>query len=380
MKIGFHKPLKSYAEKASRIEKGIARRMSKDFMQLGDSEIAAQSTPRGHVLLVSPLTFSYHLSISATLRAMGYAVTWWDERASSATWYKLALRLLPAMTVRWSERSFLKRLHQLDPASITHVLVIKGEGLSRRVVLRMRETLASASMGLYLWDGVENVKGVSKISTAFDSVATFDPVDAKTFGWSYRPLFGRNILANKDVDALTVFDWCFIGTIHSDRHLVIDKLRQRCGPLSKNFVFGYFQSPMMLFMRRLLDWTLWLTPKGTLSTKSMSAADVAQIVECSKAVLDVEHLNQRGFTMRTIETLLAGKKLVTTNKHILGSDLYHPSRVCVIHRNNPEIPTEFLDLPYLPFPDSLRNYYSCEGWAIELLSLQEAANHDLRDC
>ena len=349
-------------------------------MQLGDSEIAAQSTPRGHVLLVSPLTFSYHLSISATLRSMGYAVTWWDERASSATWYKLALRLFPAMTVQWSERSFLKRLHQLDPTSVSHVLVIKGEGLSRRVALKMRETLISASMGLYLWDGVENVKGVSKILTAFDSVATFDPVDAKTFGWTYRPLFGRNISANKDIAAPMQFDWCFIGTIHSDRHRVIHRLRQRCGPLSKNFVFGYFQSPVMLFIRRLLDWTMWLAPKGTLSTKPMPAADVAQVVECSRAVLDVEHPRQRGFTMRTIETLLAGKKLVTTNKHILDSDLYDPSRVCVINRTNPEIPVELLDQPYLPVPDSLRSHYSCEGWAAELLSLQDIAKHDRPNC
>lgn len=348
-------------------------------MKSVDSELATQSTPRGHVLLVSPLTFSYHLSISATLRSMGYAVTWWDERASSATWYKLALRLFPAMTVRWSERSFLKRLQLLDPTSVSHVLVIKGEGLSRRVALKMRETLASASMGLYLWDGVDNVKGVSKILTVFDSVATFDPVDAKTFGWTYRPLFGRNISANKgiDVTAPMQFDWCFIGTIHSDRHRVISRLRQRCGPLSKNFVFGYFQSPVMLFIRRLLDWTLWLAPKGSLSTKAMSATEVTQIVNQSKIVLDVEHPRQRGFTMRTIETFLAEKKLATTNKYILGSNLYHPSRVCVISRVGPEIPVDFFDLPYLTVPESLRNYYSCESWVAELLELQDMAKNHL---
>lgn len=344
-------------------------------MQLGDTEMAVQSPPRGHVLLVSPLTFSYHLSISETLRSMGYAVTWWDERASSATWYKLALRLFPAMTARWSERSFLTRLHQLDPTSVSHVLVIKGEGLSRRVVLKMRETLASASMGLYLWDGVENVKGVSNILAAFDSVATFDPVDAKTFGWAYRPLFGRNISANKDTTPQVQFDWCFIGTIHSDRHRVIHRLRQRYGQQARSFVFGYFQSPLMLFMRRLVDWTLWLAPKGTLSTEPMPAAEVAQNVERSRAVLDVEHPRQRGFTMRTIETLLAEKKLVTTNKYILTSNLYHPSRVYVINRTGPEIPAEFLDQSYLAVPDSLRNYYSCEGWVSELLELQDVAKN-----
>ena len=304
---------------------------------------------------------------------MGYAVTCWDERASNATWYKLALRLLPAMTVRWSERSYRDRLHQLDPNEFTHVLVIKGEGLSKRVLLEIRETLASASMGLYLWDGVENVKGVSKILTAFDSVATFDPVDAKTFGWTYRPLFGRNISANSGTAAQVHYDWCFIGTIHSDRHRVIHRLRKHYDKQAKSFVFGYFQSPLILFMRRLLDWTLWFAPKGTLSTKPMSAEVVAQMVECSQSVLDVEHPRQRGYTMRTIETLLMEKKLVTTNKFITACNLYHPSRVRVIDRTKPEITVDFLDQHYLPIPDSFRNYYSCEGWAAELLELQDVA-------
>lgn len=309
---------------------------------------------------------------------MGYAVTWWDERASSATWYKLALRLFPSITVRWSERSFLERLRQLDPTSITHVLVVKGEGLSRRVAFEMRDTLAAASMGLYLWDGVENVKGVSSILSAFDSVATFDPVDAKTFGWTYRPLFGRNISAHEEIASPSQFEWCFIGTIHSDRHRVIHRLRQRYGQQARSFVFGYFQSPLMLFVRRLGDWTLWLAPKGTLSTKPMPAAEVARIVERSRAVLDVEHPRQRGFTMRTIETLLVEKKLVTTNKYILTSNLFHPSRVVVINRTEPVIPAGFLDLPYLPVPDSLRNYYSCEGWVSELLALQDSAKNSIK--
>lgn len=342
-------------------------------MQRNENTSGSSVTRLGHVLLVSPLTFSYHISISECLSSMGYAVTWWDDRASSATWYKLALRLFPAWTVRWSERSFLKRLSQLDAASISHVLVIKGEGLSLRVVLNIREALSSASMGLYLWDGVENVKSVSNILPAFDSVATFDPMDAKTFGWTYRPLFSRDISVGNGMPAATLFDWCFIGTFHSDRHRVIHRLRQSGGPHVRNFVFIYFQSPLILLMRRLTDWTLWLAPTGTLLTKSMPAAVVAQKVASSSAVLDVEHPRQRGFTMRTIETLLAGKKLVTTNKHILTSNLYHPSRVHLISRTQPEIPAGFLEQPFVSIPDPLRSYYSCNGWVSALLELQDAA-------
>jgi hypothetical protein len=347
-------------------------------MPLNDNLESIPRISRGHVLLVSPLTFSYHLTIANTLRSLGYAVTWWDDRASTATWYKLALRIFPKSTSRWFERTFLDKLDQLDPNLITHVLVIKGEGLSLRVATKIRQTLASASMGLYLWDGVDNVKGVFNILPVFDSVATFDPVDAETFGWIYRPLFGRTISPSKGFAAPDEFDWCFIGTIHSDRHRVIHRLRQRGGEHAKTFVFAYFQSPLILLMRRLLDWTLWIAPKDTLSTAPLPASEVAKKVESSRAVLDVEHPRQRGYTMRTIETLLVQKKLVTTNKHILSSNLYNASRVHVIDRNCPDIPAEFLKEPYLAVPDYLRNYYSCEGWISELLELQESSRNKLK--
>jgi hypothetical protein len=104
----------------------------------------------------------------------------------------------------------------------------------------------------------------------------------------------------------------------------------------------------------------------------MPAAEVAHKVGSSRAVLDVEHPRQRGLTMRTIETLFAGKKLVTTNEHILKSDLYNPSRIHLISRLNPSIPTEFLSKSFLIISEDLRKYYSCDGWAEELLALQDA--------
>lgn len=323
---------------------------------------------RKHVLLISPLTFSYHVSICAALRELGHEVTWWDERASSKSLYKLALRAFPRLTKRWSETHFSAKLAELSGARVTDVLVIKGEGLSADMTRQLRAALRPRSMRLYLWDGVENVRGVSDIAGSFDSVATFDPKDAEEWHWLYRPLFARNI-ANQDSDAtIPIYDWCFIGTLHSDRHRVIHRLRKLGRSRGvRSFVFGYLHSPMVKAMRMLVDWTLWLAPAGSLSTRSMPYEDVLEVVRSSRSVLDVEHPRQRGLTMRTIETLLAGKKLVTTNLHIAHSDLYHPSRVSVISRERPEVLPEFLEAPFLPVPAHLREKYSVKGWATELL-------------
>ena len=212
------------------------------------------------------------------------------------------------------------------------------------------------------------------ILTIFDSVATFDSVDAKRYNWSYRPLFGNNIFSRKSIEASLQFDWCFIGTIHSDRHRVIHRLRRRYGQQMRSFVFCYFQSPLILFLRRFLDWTLMLAPKGTLSTKPMAATKVSKVILSSRAVLDIEHPLQRGLTMRTIETLMMGKKLITTNRNVLASNLYDSSRVFVITRDNPEIPLTFLDKPFVAISNTLRDYYSCRGWLLELLELQNNAS------
>lgn len=340
-----------------------------DIERLADES----SGGRGHVLLVSPLTFSYHESISETLVSLGYAVTWWNDRPSNAIWYKIALRLFPSITIRLSEKAFLDRLQEIESSSISHVLVIKGEGVSRNVTEKIRKKLPSASMGLYLWDGIDNVKQAFDILPVFDSVSTFDPGDARKYGWRYRPLFWRNISLSKKAVSSPSYDWCFIGTVHSDRHRVIHRLRDRYKNIYRSFVFCYFQSPLMLLLRKLSDRTLRSAPSDSLSTKPMSAANVAALVADSKSVLDVEHPKQRGFTMRTIETLLSGKKLLTTNRAILNSDLFHSSRVCVIDRNDPEIQSGFLDEPFVEVDEKLKNYYSCSGWVSELLNFQEIA-------
>lgn len=329
---------------------------------------SSQNQPR--VLLVSPLTFSYHVAICEALERLGFEPIWWNDKADVSTLYKIALRLLPGPTRHLTAAHFLAEIEKLPDDSIDHILIIKGEGLNARVVRRLRERQSRATLGVYLWDSVGNVKGIWDILPMADAVASFDPVDARANGWKYRPLFARNVALSTEDQLQKDFDWCFIGTIHSDRHRVISRLRQASVGAARSFVFAYFQSPMVLRIRKLFDWTLWSAPPGTLSTIPMPAADVARVIARSRAVLDVEHPRQRGLTMRTIETLLTGKKLLTTNQHLLECDLYDASRAQLIDRHAPRIDQAFLNEPAAPLSQALRDRYTCEAWAKELIDMQ----------
>lgn len=329
---------------------------------------AEKSTPR--VLLVSPLTFSYHVAICDALRQLGFDPIWWNDKASTSTLYKLALRLLPRLTRIVTEKHFIEQIDKMTADSVDHVLLIKAEGMTARVVRHLRARHPRATLGLHLWDGKENINGIDKLVPLADAVSSFDPVDARENGWNYRPLFARNVAMFTAGQEPKVFDWCFIGTIHSDRHRVISRLRKAAGSSARSFVFAYFQSPIVLKLRKLIDWTLWHAPKGTLSTMPMSADDVSRITARSKTVLDVEHPRQRGLTMRTIETLLAGNKLLTTNQHLLDCDLYDASRALIIDRKAPRIDHAFLSIAVRPIPQELRDRYSCEAWVKELIDFQ----------
>ena len=66
--------------------------------------------------------------------------------------------------------------------------------------------------------------------------------------------------------------------------------------------------------------------------------------------------------MRTIETLGAHKKLITTNIDIMNYDLYNPNNIAVIDRVKPVIKDSFLSTPFERIEQDILNNYSLIGW------------------
>jgi hypothetical protein len=326
-----------------------------------------QSSPAARrTLLVCPPFFSYHLAIQQAFAEAGGSAVWRSDRASEHFAYKLAMRVLPHQVAKWSTPHFLGQLEELEDGPIDRVLVIKGEAISERVIVAMRKKWRAATLHLYLWDGSENVRNAVEIAPLFDTVATFDPEDARRFGWRHRPLFARSTRSAAPPWTAKDYDWAFVGTIHSDRHRVIDRIRKQ-NPELRGFVFGFVPGTPLLLARRMTDSSLWRAPAGTVGTTPLPMSEVLNVMGRARALVDVEHPNQRGLTMRTIETLLNGSKLVTTNPHVQESDLYHPSRVHVISRSEPRIPAEFLSSAFEPVPSDVGARYELSGWLREVL-------------
>lgn len=326
--------------------------------------------PPLRLVLICPPFFGYDQAIAETATAQGYCVTVLDARLGRGVFYKSALKLFPRLTRRLTQAPFRKRFADIDdPASVDHVLLVKGDGMTAETIASLRALMPKARLTVYLWDALRNMPGMGSGFKLADRVFTFDRQDSDEFGWNYLPLFARSAVSDPSpaVEVQSVWDWSFIGSLHSDRHRVLRAVVD-AHPQHRYFVHCYVQNRLVKLFRALGDPGIVSWHPPLLSSQVMDYARYQEVVRNSRAVLDIEHPSQTGMTMRTIEALLDNKKLITTNTAVRDSELYHPSRVIIIDRAEPQIDQDFLHTPFVPVPQSIRKNYQIDNWLRTLLS------------
>ena len=82
----------------------------------------------------------------------------------------------------------------------------------------------------------------------------------------------------------------------------------------------------------------------------------------SKAILDVVMPNQSGITLRPMEAIFLGKKIITTNRYITKYPFYNDKQVYVIRDESLPNIKEFLETEIDPVPLKVMEEYTPTGW------------------
>lgn len=319
-------------------------------------------------LLIGGGFFGYSRRIIEHIEGRGRKVLWFDDRPGTSALSKAALRIAPrSMTMQLRKHAAaivaLARRH-----AINDVLVIKGEGIGRDAIEDLRAALPGARFTLYFWDSYRNMpRGSDGKVPLFDRAFTFDPADAaRDSRLQYRPLFYLDEYANlphgeQDIDLL------FYGTAHTDRYRILRKLEASLPPGVRFDKALYLASPALYALRRAFDPRMWGARRSEFTFVPISNAGILGLMARARAIVDIERTVQTGWTMRSIEALGAGRKLVTTNAAIAGADFYHPNNIAVIDRKEPSLPAEFFERPYVALSGALLRRYSLTGWVDEIL-------------
>lgn len=319
-------------------------------------------------LLISTNFFGYPQEIVKALADRGRSALWHDDRPATDTLTKAMVRLSPSLVQRKSDQYFDRIFAEAAQHEIRDILVIKGEALSVGMIRKMRKMFPQARLTLYFWDSYRNMpKGSENKVDLFDRAFTFDLDDSRAdTRLTYRPLFFIEKYAetnNVDQD----IDLLFIGTAHSDRVTVLDRIADAMPPGYSFRKILFARSKLLHRIQNVVSKPYRRTDEKDFIFTPIPKAEVQKLISRAKVVLDIERDVQTGFTMRTIEMLGASRKLITTNPSITKADFFDPQNQYHVDRENPVIDPAFLGAPWRTQDPALLRHYSLSGWLDEVL-------------
>lgn len=297
-----------------------------------------------NIVFIAPEFFTFHKQIQKRLEELGHQVYFIPDRPSRKAIVKILIRKFRFLLTFYLNRFFESRA-ELIPADVEEVFIIRGEGLTATALKALRRRFGKARFQLYLWDSVKRSPGCEALMPLVDRTWTYDIRDAKRYpNLKFTPNF-YTIPAWRA--PLNDFRWelAFFGTVHADRLKVISKLSAKLSSSIRFYRFFYFQSPVMYWFRRLFDPAFKNFRADELSLKPKFGADWEEIVREAGAILDVQHPEQGGLTIRTLESLAMGFKVVTTDPSVREYDFYDPRQILLIDRQDPRIDEDFLKGP-----------------------------------
>ncbi len=326
------------------------------------------------ILFIGPKTFNYETEIKNNLESLGAQVIYFNDKPFNNIFLIILLRVAPRLLWGISKKKFLDKLSLFTKDYFDFIFIIKGEGVSPSMLSWLKTKYTKAKLILYLWDSISNVKNIVEKFSFFDKIASFDPNDCQSFtNVKYRPLFFLDKYQNKyRSDGEGLF---FLGTLNGDRRIVVSKVN--------NFLNGQIRFEYWLFVRSNLEMFLlklhkvicrflrikfYEIPSTRLIRKAMNIDQINNKIEACLAVLDIQHPQQTGLTMRTFEVLASGKKLITTNKNIINEPFFDPTLIEIIDRENPKPNNLFFKTNVNKMPDSFFEQYSCKGWLLDIFS------------
>jgi len=96
--------------------------------------------------------------------------------------------------------------------------------------------------------------------------------------------------------------------------------------------------------------------------------EIIDMIVKSKSILNVALENQKGITMRDMESLFFDVKLLTTNKNIKNTYIYHPNNVFFIDGLNIDGLKEFMSLPHIRISEDIKDSHSYDNYIEEIIT------------
>jgi len=292
------------------------------------------------VLFVGLDYYGYTKKIIQEFEAFGADVDFVDIQPGSV-WMKAYRTLLPRSYQRKIGARHARIIEQSAATRYDRVVFLQAHQIAPSTLARLRALQPDARFVLYNWDALTTHDYLPQVPM-FDEVYTFDPVDARTHGFHYLPLFCAREMQGLTRDCAPARSVYTVGNIVNPRRYdAIKAFEAYCR--AHDIAFRAFMkiSPVV-YLRFLRSGRI---PQGV-SFRSIPQAEFVAMIEGCAATFDfANHQAQAGHTMRTFENLCGGKKIITNNQCVDTEPFFSEDRIFVYRGLDFTGVAEFLDQP-----------------------------------
>lgn len=276
------------------------------------------------IAFIGPKFYEYHNIIKGKLEEFGAQVDFYAERKYNFS-YSFFNNFSKKALLRYQASHYDAIQKEILLTQYDYLFVIRGCEMPAEFVQAVKSKWPAIITIMYQWDSMK-ANDYSALIPYFDYVYSFDYLDADNHEKiQYLALFyTSDIRELRQEKHRQEIDFFSISSYRQDRYLYLLKFIDYCE--KNNYSLKYhLYIPLTTYIKSLLKGER--LKRSILSFSPVKRSKYLRYIAATKVVVDISPSVQTGLSMRTIETLGAGKKLVTTNKYILREKFYSPEQI-----------------------------------------------------
>lgn len=276
-----------------------------------------------NILFIGLPYHGYINALTDEMKAQGHTVTFYPVELRRTR--DKILHTLSHLAYRMMLDKFHRRLIRSERESkFDYIIFLQVHTFSMINFIRLKESHPESKYILYTWDARSRKIDYVPYIPFFDKACTFDPADAKTYCMDYLPLFCMRDFQNPPLVKPDIDVYMVGNLVNPERYKAVLAFEKYC--LTHQISFRkYLKCTPVVLLQLLIN---GIIPRG-LKLRSLSRSEFMNLFQRSACTFDFSNHKQSGYTMRLVENMCSGKKIITNNKRILREPFYSPDRFFV---------------------------------------------------
>lgn len=271
---------------------------------------------------------------------------------------RLAYRIRYLINLLHINTSLLSELHDDVKTAEADIVVLMGSLLYEPFIKQLRK-LYPFTIIKYCYPNIvkDNASLRPDILRKYNiELYSWDPEDCRKFNLCKLKSCYENGIFELDKDFK--YDLCFIGA-DKGRYRMIKEINEYAE--SKKLRTYIHVTPTYNFLRFLHSYY----------KKTISYTEYLSVVSKSKCIIDFVREGQSGTTMRTMEAIFSGQKLISNNVFLKQMDFYHPNNIFILTDNNINEIEDFLNKEVVPIQREILATYTFDYWYKALIGNED---------